>query len=58
MATMQEAKVPFEMAVYPGKTHTFAGPNIPVHLYGTMLRFLERNRVAPGHVGFAWQRSR
>jgi dipeptidyl-peptidase-4 len=47
MAKLQEAKVPFEVMVYPGKTHAVAGPNISVHRYGTMLRFLERNGVAP-----------
>ncbi|WP_338504136.1 DPP IV N-terminal domain-containing protein [Sphingomonas kaistensis] len=49
MAKLQEAKVPFETMVYPGKTHAVAGPNISVHRYGTMLRFLERHGVAPGN---------
>jgi len=47
MAKMQEEKVPFEVMVYPGKTHKVAGPNVSVHLWTTMLRFLERNGVAP-----------
>jgi dipeptidyl-peptidase-4 len=47
MAKLQEAKVPFEVMVYPGKTHVMGGPNIFVHQYGTMLRFLERNGTAP-----------
>lgn len=48
MAKLQEAKVPFETMVYPGKTHAVTGPNISVHRYDTMLRFLARNGVAPG----------
>lgn len=47
MAKLQEAKVPFEVMVYPGKTHAVAGPNISVHRYGTMLRFLDRLGISP-----------
>ena len=49
MAKLQEEKVPFETMVYPGKTHRVAGPNISVHLWSTMLRFLGRNGVAPAN---------
>ncbi|URD61374.1 S9 family peptidase [Sphingomonas sp. KRR8] len=45
MATMQEARVPFEMAVYPGKTHSFAGPNIQVDLWQRMMDFLARRDI-------------
>jgi dipeptidyl aminopeptidase/acylaminoacyl peptidase len=49
---MQEAKVPFEMAVYPGKTHSFAGPNIQVDLWQRMMDFLaRRNIIAPRKPG-------
>jgi dipeptidyl-peptidase-4 len=52
MARMQEAKVPFEMAVYPGKTHSFAGPNIQVDLWQRMMDFLaRRNIIAPRKPG-------
>jgi dipeptidyl-peptidase-4 len=52
MARMQEAKVPFEMAVYPGKTHSFAGPNIQVDLWQRMMDFLaRRNIIAPRQPG-------
>jgi dipeptidyl-peptidase-4 len=48
MAKLQEGKVPFEVMVYPGKTHAVTGPNISVHRHGTVLRFLERHGIAPG----------
>ena len=47
MAKMQEEKVPFEIMVYPGKTHAISGPNVSVFLYRTIERFLARNGVAP-----------
>ena len=47
MARMQEDKTPFEVMVYPGKTHSVSGPNISVHLWQTIERFLARNDVAP-----------
>lgn len=47
MAKLQEEKVPFETMVYPGRTHRVAGPNVSVHLWTTILRFLERNGVGP-----------
>lgn len=40
-ATMQESKVPFEMMVYPGKTHAISGAAAQTHVYGTMERFLD-----------------
>ena len=47
MAGLQEAKVPFETMVYPGKTHSVAGPNISVHKWRTILDFLDRRGAAP-----------
>jgi len=47
MAKMQDEKVPFEVMVFPGKTHAVAGPNISVFKWETMLNFLKRNGVAP-----------
>jgi dipeptidyl-peptidase-4 len=40
VAKMQDAKVPFEMMVYPGKTHSISGQATRIHLYSTMERFL------------------
>ena len=46
MAKMQEEKVPFELMVYPGKGHGISGANVSVHLWQTILSFLDRNGVA------------
>lgn len=46
MARMQAAAVPFEVMLYPGQTHRVAGPGISVHLWTTILDFLDR--AAPG----------
>ncbi len=41
-ATLQKAEVPFEMMLYPGHTHRVGGPQISVHLWNTILGFLDR----------------
>lgn len=41
-ATLQKAEVPFEMMLYPGHTHRVGGPGVSVHLWNTILDFLER----------------
>lgn len=43
IARLQAAGRPFEMMVYPGQTHHLAGPGISVHLWRTILAFLNRN---------------
>ena len=45
-ATLQRAEVPFEMMFYPGHTHKVGGPGISVHLWNTILDFLERKTGA------------
>ncbi len=47
MARMQAAAVPFEVMLYPGQTHRVAGPGISVHLWTTILDFLDR-AMPPG----------
>jgi dipeptidyl-peptidase-4 len=42
-STLQKAKVPFEMMLYPGQTHRVGGPGISEHLWGTILNFLDRH---------------
>jgi len=42
VAAMQQGEVPFEMMLYPGQTHSFAGPGIKQHQWGTILSFLDR----------------
>jgi dipeptidyl-peptidase-4 len=39
-ARLQEAKVPFNMMVYPGKTHGVSGEGAQTHVWGTILDFL------------------
>jgi dipeptidyl-peptidase-4 len=41
-ARMQAGAVPFEMMLYPGQTHRVGGPGVGEHLWGTILRFLNR----------------
>ncbi len=48
MAKLQGAAAPFEMMVYPGQTHRVAGPGISVHLWRTILDFLDRNTRVGG----------
>lgn len=43
VAKLQREAVPFEMMLYPGMTHHFAGPTVNQQLYETMFRFLDRN---------------
>jgi dipeptidyl-peptidase-4 len=45
-ARLQEAGVPFELMLYPGKTHLIGGKTAKRHLYGLFFDFLER-RMAP-----------
>jgi dipeptidyl-peptidase 4 len=42
MAKLQGAAAPFETMVYPGQTHSVGGPKISVHLWTTILNFLNR----------------
>lgn len=46
MAKLQTAGKPFETMVYPGQTHRVAGPGVSVHLWRTILGFLDRNLKA------------
>jgi dipeptidyl-peptidase-4 len=48
-ARMQDAKVPFEMMVYPGKTHSPSGEGTQIHVWETILRFLHRNVDVAAH---------
>ena len=41
-ATMQAASVPFEMMVYPGKTHGVSGEGAQLHVWRTIMGFLDR----------------
>jgi dipeptidyl-peptidase 4 len=42
MARMQNAAQRFATMVYPGQTHRVAGPGVSVHLWRTILDFLDR----------------
>ncbi len=43
MAKLQQEGKVFETMVYPGQTHRVAGPGVSVHLWRTILGFLERS---------------
>ncbi len=45
MAKLQQNAKPFETMVYPGQTHRVAGPGVSVHLWRTILNFLDRTVV-------------
>ncbi len=47
IARMQAHAVPFEMMLYPGFTHSIAGPKISQHLWQTVFAFLQRHGVTP-----------
>ena len=42
-AELQGHAVPFEMMFYPGFTHRVGGPVVSVHLWNTILGFMDRN---------------
>ena len=42
MAKLQAGAKQFETMVYPGQTHRVAGPGVSVHLWRTILNFLDR----------------
>jgi dipeptidyl-peptidase-4 len=39
---LEAAGKPFEMMLYPGRTHSISGGNTQAHLYATMTEFLDR----------------
>ncbi len=43
MSKLQGASVPFEVMLYPGQTHKVGGPGVSVHLWKTILDFLDRS---------------
>lgn len=46
MSKLQGAAVPFEVMLYPGQTHKVGGPGVSVHLWKTILDFLDRSVAA------------
>ena len=48
-SALQSAEVPFDMMVYPGKTHAISGNATRTHLFGTIERFLNRAVLGGGH---------
>ncbi|WP_343518418.1 S9 family peptidase [Sphingomonas sp.] len=46
MAKLQGGAVPFETMLYPGQTHRVGGPGVSVHLWKTILDFLDRSTAA------------
>jgi dipeptidyl-peptidase 4 len=49
-ARLQQQGTPFEMMLYPGQAHSAVRSSVGVHVWGTILRFLDRevkNKPAP-----------
>jgi dipeptidyl-peptidase 4 len=42
-----EAKIPYDLQIYPRKTHSFAGSDVRVHLYGRILAHFEQYLTEP-----------
>ncbi|MFX5494036.1 prolyl oligopeptidase family serine peptidase, partial [Acinetobacter baumannii] len=42
-AKLQGSAHPFEMMFYPGQTHRVGGPGISVHLWTTIMDFMDRH---------------
>ncbi|MXO64460.1 prolyl oligopeptidase family serine peptidase [Altererythrobacter endophyticus] len=53
IGVLQADAVPFEMMLYPGKTHAVKGPRISVHVWETIFNFLKDKGVAPTSDGAA-----
>ena len=53
MAKLQAAAKPFETMVYPGQTHRVVGPGVSVHLWRTILDFLDRHVLSKSEEKFA-----
>ena len=47
IAEMQANDRPFEMMLYPGKTHAVRGPKISPHVWNTIFNFLDRHGIVP-----------
>jgi dipeptidyl-peptidase-4 len=47
IAAMQAHNVPFEMMLYPGKTHSVTSSDVALHVYDTIFAFLTRHGVTP-----------
>ena len=45
IAALQAQAQPFEMMLYPGRTHSVTGPKIGVHLWDTIFAFLARRGI-------------
>jgi len=46
MSKLQGGAVPFDVMLYPGQTHKVGGPGVSVHLWKTILDFLDRSTAA------------
>lgn len=47
MSVMQDLAKPFDVMLYPGQTHRFAGEGANVHIWRTIEQFLTRLGIAP-----------
>ena len=47
MQKLIEAKIPYDLQIYPRKTHSFAGAEVKMHLYARILEHFERYLKTP-----------
>jgi dipeptidyl-peptidase 4 len=48
MQALVDAKIPYDLEVFPGKTHSLRGPEVRTDLYGSILKYFERYLTAGG----------
>lgn len=48
MGAMQSSATPFELMLYPGQTHRVGGGGVSLHLWNTILNFLDRHAGEQG----------
>jgi len=46
-----EAGIPYDLQIYPRKTHSIAGPDVRTHLYNRIVAHFEENLKGPGVSG-------
>jgi dipeptidyl-peptidase-4 len=46
-----EAQIPYDLQIYPRKTHSIAGPDVRTHLYTRILAHFDRYLKPPAEVG-------
>ena len=50
-----EAGIPYDLQIYPRKTHSIAGPDVRTHLYNRILAQFEEYLKPPARVNVSWR---